>query len=160
MSKRFSKNTLELSFNIDGIPIFNSSNIQFWPILCLAVNESFQKQPFVVAIFCGRSKPLHLEDYLREFVSALNRLISEGFDFCGEVFSVKIKNFVCAALACSYLKCFKSHGGYSACYKCTEYGKYVNGRVVYRSISARSRTDESFRKKTDEDHHKGISPLV
>lgn len=33
--KYFLSNIVQLSFNIDGVPLFSSSNIQFWPISCL-----------------------------------------------------------------------------------------------------------------------------
>lgn len=48
--------TLTLQFNIDGLPLFKSSKLQFWPILgCLKCY--YTKSPFVVGIFCGISKP-------------------------------------------------------------------------------------------------------
>lgn len=31
----FLNDTVQLSFNIDGVPLFSSSNIQIWPISCL-----------------------------------------------------------------------------------------------------------------------------
>lgn len=140
----FPNNTIELSFNIDGITIFNGSNIQFWPILCLITNSFVKYQPFVVAIFCGKSKPDPLDTYLADFVSELNDLITKGFVCYTIMFNLKVNHFICDVPARSYLKCTKSHGGYSACDKCTVYGIYVNGRVLYRNISASKRTDESF----------------
>lgn len=38
---------IELKFNIDGLPIFNSSQIQFWPILASVYGENYiAKIPF------------------------------------------------------------------------------------------------------------------
>lgn len=48
-----------LNFNIDGLPLFKSSNVQIWPILCSV--ERFQ--PFVVAVFCGNEKPNSVRDF-------------------------------------------------------------------------------------------------
>lgn len=31
------KNLVKLSINIDGVPLFKSSSVQFWPILCSAI---------------------------------------------------------------------------------------------------------------------------
>jgi hypothetical protein len=36
---------IELSFNIDGVPLFKSSSVQLWPILCSIKHF----EPFVVA---------------------------------------------------------------------------------------------------------------
>ena len=47
---------LELQFNVDGIPLFKSSNLSLWPILCLVKNVPL-KTPFVVGMFCGKEKP-------------------------------------------------------------------------------------------------------
>lgn len=54
----FLNDMIQLSFNIDGVPLFSSSNIQFWPISCLVKN--FESKPFIVGLFCetGKPKPL------------------------------------------------------------------------------------------------------
>lgn len=48
-------NTLDLSFNFDGVPLFTSNNIQIWPISCLI--ENIKSKPFIVGIFYGNAKP-------------------------------------------------------------------------------------------------------
>jgi len=45
--------TIQLQVNIDGLPLFKSSQVQVWPILCSVFNASFNKDPFVVGIFSG-----------------------------------------------------------------------------------------------------------
>lgn len=47
---------LELQANVDGLPVFQSSSTQFWPILGVIKNLP-QHQPFVIGLFCGTSKP-------------------------------------------------------------------------------------------------------
>lgn len=43
----------ELSCNIDGLPLFKSSQTQFWPI-----QGSFNgSNPFIIALYCGEEKP-------------------------------------------------------------------------------------------------------
>ena len=49
--------TIELQFNVDGLPLFKSSNLQLWPILCLVKIETLKK-PFVVAAYCGKKSLL------------------------------------------------------------------------------------------------------
>lgn len=72
------RNKLDISFNIDGLPLFNSSNLQFWPILGPVKN--FRSNPFVIGIFCGRSKPQPLELFLEDFVDELLYLLQEDFE--------------------------------------------------------------------------------
>ena len=56
-----SNNEVILTFNVDGVPLFKSSNVQMWPILCSV--QHFE--PFVVAFYCGNSKPNSVVGYLR-----------------------------------------------------------------------------------------------
>lgn len=58
---------LDLQINIDGLPLFKSTRRQFWPILGRFINID-QKEPFIVCIFSGTSKPNDLDDYFREFL--------------------------------------------------------------------------------------------
>ncbi len=75
--------------------------------------------------------------------------------------NVFLKAFVCDAPARSFIKCTKTHGGYSACEKCTVSGEYYENRVVYKTDKSEvERTNVSFRAHTDEDHHIAESPLI
>lgn len=51
--------SLDLSFNIDGLPLFSSSCISLWPILCSITNIP-ESKPFAVALFSGSQKPSDL----------------------------------------------------------------------------------------------------
>jgi hypothetical protein len=44
--------------------------------------------------------------------------------------------------------------------KCVERGKFVNNPLTYPNIDACKRSDLSFAQQTQEEHHKGISPLT
>lgn len=48
---------VSINVNADGLPISESSNAQFWPILC-NIHELHHIQPIVIGIFCGTSKIL------------------------------------------------------------------------------------------------------
>ena len=52
--------TLELSLNIDGLPLFKSSSKTLWPILCGIMNVE-PVTVFPVALTYGGSKPSNLE---------------------------------------------------------------------------------------------------
>lgn len=149
-------NTIKLSFNVDGLPLFHSTNLQLWPILCLITN--FKTSPFPVAIFCGTSKP-QLETFFEEFVNELKVLLQEGLLVNNKKYKIEIHSFICDAPAKAFIKCIKSHNGYSGCDKCVDGGEYVQNRIVFRSISATRRSDTSFLLQQDEEHHIGLSPL-
>lgn len=136
-------NVIELSINIDGASISNSSNIQLWPILGSLMNS----KPFVIACFCGSSKP--------EINSFLDDLISELIVLENKVI---LKKVICDSPARSFVKCTKLHSGYSACDKCIVKGSHV-GRVIFLERDSELRSDLSFRMQTDKPHHKGLSPF-
>lgn len=50
---------ITLNVNIDGLPICNSSNNQFWPIL-YNIHELHSIEPGVAGIFCGKGKKIYL----------------------------------------------------------------------------------------------------
>ncbi|KAK4881065.1 hypothetical protein RN001_004384 [Aquatica leii] len=156
--KQHNPKNLELSFNIDGLPLFHSNTVQLWPSLGQVKNVKCP--PFAIGIFCGRSKPMPLETYLEDFIDELNFLLQNGFVYNKNKYSLTLRNFICDAPARSYLKCIKSHGGYASCEKCNVYGEYVDGRIILNSTSSPVRTDQSFLQQIDEEHHIGISPLL
>lgn len=114
----------------------------------------------LLALYYGNTKPSPLDIYLKDFVDELSQLLQAGFFFKSKHYTINVQSFVCDAPARAMVKCTKSHGGYSACDKCFEVGEYVQGRVVYKSVTATRRTDLQFREQTDEDHYIGESPLL
>ena len=53
LQNSFSGNKNELVANTNGVPIFQSTNVQLWRILC----KFHVFSPFLVAFYCGSSKP-------------------------------------------------------------------------------------------------------
>ncbi|XP_072375756.1 uncharacterized protein [Diabrotica undecimpunctata] len=155
---KFTESVIEIAFNIDGLPLYKSCNSQLWPILGQIKN--FNSKPFSIGIFYGSSKPQPLNLFLDDFISELKHLIDNTFCFKGKLYEIKVFAFICDAPARSFLKCIKSHNGYSSCEKCIEVGDYIDGRIVLKSVTSQKRTDDSFLRQTDDDHHTGISPLV
>lgn len=130
---------LLLSFNVDGLPLFHSSNLQFWPILGFIRNLNYG--PFAIGIFCGTSKPNTLGTFLEDFITKLNFLQQNGITVNSDKYVIKVLNFICDAPARAYIKCVKPHGSYSSCEKCITYGEYINGRVTLPECNANLRTD-------------------
>jgi hypothetical protein len=149
--------TLNLQFNVDGLPLFKSSCTEFWPILCM-VKQSAAK-PFLVGLYCGRKKPIDLADFLKDFLSELEHLLSNGFRCENTFVKIVIDCFVCDAPARAYMKNVKSHCAYFGCDKCKQEGEYVKGRMTFPLTNAALRSDADFLTQTDEEHHKGTTPL-
>ena len=149
--------TLRLQFNVDGLPLFKSSGIQLWPILCMVKNLKIS-DPFVIALYCGKEKPGNAAEFMKDFIADMNNLLSNGFIFAGKKFVVEIHSFVCDAPARSFLKGCKGHSGYSSCEKCIDSGEY-DGKMIFTSVSSPLRTDESFALMSDSDHHLIPNPL-
>ena len=149
-------NDVNIKVNIDGIPLFKSSGVQFWPILA----KGGHFEPFIVAIFSGQSKPSPLEDYLNDFLIEYQHLKANGIVFEGRTYNVHIEALVCDAPARSYLKCIKGHNSYESCERCTVRGVYVENRMVYIEQDCASRTDETFSRNEYPLHQIGVSPLI
>jgi hypothetical protein len=150
--------TLNLQFNIDGLPLFKSSSTEFWPILCL-VKECAAK-PFVVGLYCGKGKPVDVSDFLKDLLNELLHLLSNGFRYQNTVLKIAVDCFVCDAPARAYLKNVKSHCAYFGCDKCKVEGEYVRGRMTFPNTNSSLRTDAEFLAMIDEEHHHGTTPLA
>ena len=149
---------IHVQINVDGLPLFKSSNTQFWPILCLLKKSQLQK-PFVVGLLSGRAKPT--VSFLSSFVDELQELMHSGMLIDGTRIHVKLHSFICDAPARAFIKCTKLHSGYSSCDRGDVHGDWC-GKVVFAPSSGTPRTDEAFRSQTDDGHHlpNAISPLI
>ena len=151
--------TLHLQINIDGMPLFKSSNNQFWPILAL-IEEDPDQIPFVVALYSGFKKPSNLAEYLSDFVEEMSVISSSGVTY-QQNHKIVISAFVCDAPARAFLKNIKYHNSYYGCERCVQEGVWCNNRLNFPETMAALRTDESFKAKLQSDHHKdGESPLT
>lgn len=148
--------TISLQINIDGLPLFKSSPVHFWPILISAVHSN---TVFPVGIFVGKEKPDNVNEYLEDFVHELNYLITNGFSTNDITYPVKIHSFICDAPARAFICGIKNHTGYYACGKCSVKGKYIENRVVLTKLSSPLRTDQTFRGREQTGHHNGDSIL-
>lgn len=69
---------LRLLFNIDGLPLFNHSNQQFWPISGLILHNEYKSKPFIVSVYKGDSKPKSIVEFLDDFVKEVKVLVQNG----------------------------------------------------------------------------------
>lgn len=117
-----------LNVNVDGIPLFKSSQRCFWPILAsihgsylMKINVNCQMnwtcscsmlgmphiQPMVIAIWNGTSKPNDVNEYLRKFVDELNEILEFGVTINNKHIDVYLRCFICDTPARSFLKGLK-----------------------------------------------------
>ncbi len=148
--------TVHLDVNVDGLPLFKSSKLQFWPMLVKYSNCI----PFIVALYCGKSKPEPLEDYLKDFLEELKDLRDNGLMCNGKKFGVNLHTFVCDAPARAYLKYIKGHTAYGSCERCLVRGQYVERRVVFNQLSSTLRTVVAFSRVEYSSHQTRASPLI
>lgn len=121
---------ISLNFNVDGLPIFNSSKATFWPILSsihgmCGTNQLMRRflllllnqisfilpefahiRPMIIAIWCSEelSKPNNLNEYFGKFVNELNHLIANPVQINGYKVTVKIRCFICDTPARAMIK--------------------------------------------------------
>lgn len=101
---------LSININIDGIPLYKSSKLQFWPIL-MNISEMPEIAPMVIAIFYGKSKPSSLDDFLKQMVDELIDVLKHGIIINGCQINLKLRCFICDSPARAFLK-----GMYRFCY--------------------------------------------
>ena len=149
-------NGLLLKFNLDGINMFKSSNTTVWTTVLQI--PCFTDHPMLVGIYVGSEKPSH-QLLLEPIVNELNSIIRDNKLKIGNIdYTVDKVLFVCDAPARAMLKLIKGHTGYFACERCEVEGTLQpNGTVVFDEFDAALRTDQSFRQKTNEEHHHGSS---
>ncbi len=151
--------TLTVRVNVDGLPISRSSNMQLWPILGKIVDMP-NPNVFIIGVYAGPCKPESVNDYMHDFIEDLKVVTASGISFNGKHYNVPLPDaFICDTPARAFLKCIKGHGGYSSCERCTQYGVYLDGKVVFPDIDSSLRTDTQFDQMSDEDHHHSKSPL-
>lgn len=148
--------TLEISLNIDGLPLFKSSKLTLWPVLCaLHLNPL---RVFPVTLTAGPSKPTDLK-FLTETVTEVEDLLKNGI--CG--LKVVLRSVVCDAPAKAMVKGTKLCSGYNGCDKCTQKGTWVDGRVTYPAIQdVILRTNDTFRTEMASREMEGqaVSPFL
>lgn len=124
--------TISLNVNVDGLPLYNSSKISFWPILasiygmcnvyvlsiikwnvvaifnsninCSFFSELPHISPMIIAVWCGTTKPSNLSEYLGRFVHELNHLLNEPIAINNHTIHVKLRCFICDTPARAFIK--------------------------------------------------------
>jgi len=149
--------SFKLIINIDGIPIFKSSNIQVIPILfgILSDINELQNKVFPIGLYCGKGKPYDMDSYLEEFVNEVNNLSEKGIlHQSGKTIPVKVVAFCCDAPAKADILGIKSFSGYYSCTRCVVKGETSNNRRIFTDLDCVLRTNEDFHNWSDTEFRK------
>ena len=144
-----------LHINVDGIPLFSSSKVTLWPIL--GMFPQINSSPFPIALYCGPSKPLSMDEFLKDFIQEMT---TGGFKLKEKEIKLNIAAVICDAPARAMLKCCKPHTAYSCCERCVQKGRWRRKITFSTTRQVALRTDTDFRQQSDPVHHVGISPLL
>ena len=95
--KYLADSKISLKVNIDGSPLLKSSGTEVWPILGMIGKET---TPFIVALFCGESKPTCVTDFMEDFLNEYSNLVVNGIKIDDHIVKeFEIKCFICDAPA-------------------------------------------------------------
>ncbi|KAH9361998.1 hypothetical protein HPB48_014937 [Haemaphysalis longicornis] len=72
--------SITLQFSFDGLPISKSSRKELWPIQC-RILEHHDAAPFVIGVWAGAGKPDSAEEYLAQFLTEAEQLMTNGMSF-------------------------------------------------------------------------------
>ena len=160
----YDSNDLHLSLNIDGLPLFKSTNLSMWPILISIKLEAKKSIVFPVTLTLG-NKPKNM-DFLWDSINELKILMTNNIVIKGKIYTIILDAIICDAPAKSFIKCIKQYNGYYGCDKCDMKGVMYSdtnerrGRMTYPDINFNKRTDSNFRNRSNPlHHHSEISPF-
>ncbi|XP_043480336.1 uncharacterized protein LOC122510016 isoform X2 [Leptopilina heterotoma] len=153
------ENIINLQIFIDGMQLTKSGHLELFVTLCKIFFEPDIYKVFPVAVFCGKTKPRNVDDYLDELIDELNDLHENGLIIEDKLFSINIKCIICDTPARAFLKNTMGHKSFVSCERCEIVGHSEERTTVFPSINERERTDNSFRNQSQPEHHHGPSPF-
>lgn len=151
---------LTLVMNVDGLPIVKSGNSCFWPIMII-LDQGLVRKPFVVGIYWGQAKPDNVDDYLKEVLSEILKLESDGIVVDDVLYAVRIRCVVCDVPARNFLKNTVPYHAYWGCERCVQHGVW-DRKVLFLEVDAPLRTHNNFllNCNPNDGHVRGPSPFL
>ncbi|XP_052901537.1 uncharacterized protein LOC128309187 [Anopheles moucheti] len=157
------QNKFELNLSTDGVPVYNRSPIQMWPIL-MQLHNIPDVPVMVVGIFCGANKPSDAETFLRPLVTELNNLQDNKININGKEISISVRVFIADSPARALIKQVCYYNGVHGCMKCKGLGTSLKKpkKVIFEDTTADLRTDLDFRNEpcSAKGHRRGETPLT
>ena len=122
-------NSLSLAINVDGLPLFRSSPVNIWPVLCKIRNLNCTKI-FPLGCFIGIGKP-DFNELMKPIIDELCFFKDNFVDVNGSLFKVNDVIFICDSPARASLLKIKSHNSYKACQYCRIEGHRLDNKIVF-----------------------------
>ncbi|CAG9818132.1 unnamed protein product [Phaedon cochleariae] len=151
--------SVEIDSDVDGLPIAVSLDSQFWPILCSLVSSDFISEPSTIKIFHGFKKPKNVNSFQQTFIEEASVILEDGIIFKNKSVQVTMDATICEAPARAFIYGIKHHSGYFGCGESIQEGDFLENRVVFPDVSATLRKDESFKNRSQPEHHTPSSAL-
>ena len=129
-------NAVEISLNVDGLPIFKSTKSSVWPVLCALhlPDQPVSVFPITLTYGTSKSKPTDL-DFLSDAVKDIGEILDQGLEYNGTIIQVKLRCVVCDAPAKALVKDIKLCSGYYGCDRCTQKGEWFQKSYISRTRS-------------------------
>lgn len=158
--KGIEKRHIKLGVNVDGLPIYKSSNEGLWLILCSEIDS---KEVYSVGAYFGRGKPGNANEFVKQFVDEATKLINNGLK--EENVSISITFLSCDTPAKAFILYLKGHTGYDSCSKCYIGGVYVKINPKKKNTKNRGQIcfpgTGPFQLRTDNDNFEShVRPLI
>jgi hypothetical protein len=119
----------------DGIPLFTSRNVSYWPILAtiaeLPVLKRIQLRNMLLLGLHRGNKPVW-EEYLKPILVEITELHKTPFIIKEQTFRVRLLAFIMDAQAKASVLNLTQHNGFYGCPYCLTAGQHKNGRHLYR----------------------------
>lgn len=159
---------ISVSWNTDGVPLYESSKCSIWPIQ-LQINElplkERVKKVVLAGLWFGGKKP-EMDVFLKPFVDEMNHLSSNGFSWTSTDGTRKhTRVFPGPCVVDTVARCevmgMTQYNGAHGCAWCKQEGKVVKkgkgSTRVYpvESVKDKMRTDASMRQYASEAEHEG-----
>ena len=136
------RNAMSLSYNCDGVPVFQSSNFSIWPLQAMLNELPPQKRKrhvFLIRLWFGSSKP-NIAAFLDPFTSEMRRLgsvgmkwLRDGVEVCSKVFACICS---CDSVARALLQNIHQFNGICGCSWCYNPGVRIQkGLSIYVSVT-------------------------
>jgi len=144
---------IKIAIGVDGLPLSASSSSQFWPILAYIMPH--HEHVFPIGIYYGQEKPRNSDEFLKDFISEVILLTTNGITINGSKKNIVIEVICCDAPARAFLLKVKNHSGFFSCTRCTVEGDYQQNRVCFPYLPNGStlRTHDDYVSMKYEEHH-------
>jgi hypothetical protein len=148
---------LDIDLGIDGLPVFKSSTVALWPIMCYFSNIPKKIKPFPIGIFYGHGHPENVDEFFTPFAGELTKLMSEGvIAVDGKIKKINVRMLAVDTPARGFVTGTVGHSSKNGCNQCEQEAVYDKAlkKLIFADEKKTPRTDEKFSMRSNPLHHK------